>query len=117
MSVALDPRGVGAGQGELMKQPRIVVRIMLLLAFIFSGMLSGAGLTGVAAQGSAQLFTSPLTGQVIQTTGTWTIDVDAVESADGMEFVSLFGEYDGMIVAFLPAGTDLVAARDIFLDE
>jgi hypothetical protein len=89
---------------------------MLFLAVLLSGLILGASLQ-VAAQDGAQSFTSPLTGQVIQTSGSWTVDVASVESGDGVEFISLYGETDGMIVAFLPAGTDLVAARDIFLEE
>lgn len=62
-------------------------------------------------------YTSQLSGQVVETSGGWTIDTGEAFIVDGSEMVPLYGSYDGMIVAWLPTGTDLVMARDIFLDE
>lgn len=97
-----------------MKQFRAAIGVVLLLTMFIAGTVpSHVG----ASQAGVQSYTSSLSGQVIQTTGGWTIDSAAIEAADGTELIPLYGQFDGMVVAFLPAGTDLVAARDIFLGE
>lgn len=100
-----------------MNEPRVFVRLVLLLSFVFAGLLSGSGAGSAVAQASATSYDSPATGASVRTTGPWTIDTASIESSSDMEMLLLYGQYDGMVVSFLPAGTDLVMARDIFLQE
>ncbi|HEV2074447.1 MAG TPA: hypothetical protein VGR29_12490 [Thermomicrobiales bacterium] len=111
-------RRIGGRSGEkVLKQPRILVRSLLLLSIIYSLLYSGTGVSAVAAQAGATSFTSPMTGSTIYITGSWTIDTASVASQDGIESITLTGPYDFMQVWFMPAGLDLVAARDIILDS
>ena len=86
-------------------------RLLAILALVLTALVPA----GASAQATS--YTSQLTGQVIETTAPWSVDESGSEVSDGAEFVTLLGTYDGMIVAWLPPGTDLVAARDIFLTE
>gem|GEM_PF-2788013 len=89
----------------------------MLLAILVSGVVAGAGITGAAAQAGVTSYTSQLTGEVIQTGGGYTIDMDSTGASEGVETVAVLGQFDGVLIAFMPAGIDLVMARDYMLGE
>lgn len=95
-----------------MKHRQFAIRLMCIVAFLVAGMAGSSGLT--AAQ---QVYTAPGSGAIIDAGGTWLVEQESTESGDGYDVVSLYREFDSVLISFLPSGTDLVMARDLVLGD
>lgn len=91
-------------------------RVLLLTLVVLTGLL-GVAPGRTAAQAGATSFTSPMTGIPIQTSAPWSVDTASVMSEDGVESITIDGEYEFMQLWFLPGNVDLVEARDVVLDS
>jgi hypothetical protein len=100
----------------IVKRTGSLFRFLFAFGVILAGIMSPLVATIASAQG-AQTFQSPMTGMTIQATGPWTIETDSVLSEDGIESITVMGQYEFMQVWFMPGGIDLVEARDVILDS
>lgn len=100
-----------------MGRSQISSRIALVLGVLMALLIAGMPVAQGAAQGVTSSYTSVLTGAVVQASGGWAIDTESTGVESGTEVVSALGPDNGVLLSWLPAGTDIVGGRDFMLGE
>ncbi|HWV24784.1 MAG TPA: hypothetical protein VNZ58_11390 [Thermomicrobiales bacterium] len=99
-----------------MRHSPLLSRSLMIVATVLAVLIAGMPVGQVLAQESTS-YTSQLTGSVVQTAGSWTIDAGDASVENGMEFVTAQGSLEFLQIAWLPGNVDLVTARDLLVNE
>lgn len=88
---------------------RLVTTLTLISAVVFSTAIPSRG------QDVTTVYTSALTGSVIEATAPWTVDAGRTVRRDTSETVVLTAGVYSLVISYLPPDAGLVDARDAFL--
>lgn len=99
----------------------VTISALVVLAFIFGGLIGAPGMNSVAAQGKGLVddttYVLETTGEEITWDDPWAFDEGISEVGDGYEIVALSGDFASLLISVLPNGLDIEDARDLVLDE